>query len=347
MIRIGLLVPYEGPVGIWAPSCESSAILAIAELNNAAGLLGREVALVIADAGRTARSAVQAAADAVEIDAVDALVAMVPSYARAPVAHYLKGRVPFVYTPQFEGHENDEGVVTVGETSDELLRPGIHWLSEHKSARRFFLIGNDYVWPRVTFVAARRIIRDMGGIVVGEKILPFGFDDYDSVLAEIRKSRADAVLPYFAGHEGIVFNRAFAESGLARHMLRFTSAIDETILYALGPEATENLYVTSAYFAALRSRNNDRFLEDYHDAFGATPPPANGFGQSCYEGVHCFASLVRSAGSLRVADLKRAVGRTVQDRTARGFDAEAAAGAARPIHFAKVDGCDFNVLRLM
>jgi urea transport system substrate-binding protein len=316
MIRIGLLIATEGLVGIWAPSCELSAILAVAEINNAGGLLGRDLELVVVNSGTTATSAAQAAADAVEIAGIDALVAMVPSYARAPVARRLKGRVPFVYTPQFEGHESDRSVVTVGETAEELLKPGIFWLTENKAARRFYLVGNDYVWPRATFAAARGIIRDMGGRVVGEKILPFGFDDYDSVLAEIRRSRADVVLPYLLGHETILFNRAFAESGLAHRMLRFTSAIDETILYAIGPESSDNLYVTSGYFAALRSRNNDRFLEDYHDAFGATPPPANGFGQSCYEGIHCLASLARSAGALRVADLRRNVGRAVQGRTA-------------------------------
>jgi urea transport system substrate-binding protein len=344
MIRIGLLISYEGPVGIWAPSCEASAVLAVAEINNAGGLLGQELELVVVNSGETAKSATEAAADAVEIEGADAIVAMVPSYARAPISQRLKGRVPFVYTPQFEGNESDESVVTVGETSEELLKPGLFWLTEHKAARRFYLVGTDYVWPRATFAAARRIIRDMGGVVVGEKIVPFGFADYESLLEDIRDSRADVVVPYLVGHETILFNRAFAESGLASRMLRFTSAIDETILYGIGPDSTENLYVTSAYFASLRSRNNDRFLTDYHDAFGTTPPPANGFGQSCYEGIHCLAGLVRSAGALRVADLRRSVGRAVQGRTARGFEKEAAAGAARPIHFATVDGCDFNVV---
>jgi urea transport system substrate-binding protein len=345
MIRIGLLIAFEGPPGIWALSSELSAILAVAEINNTGGLLGRHVELVAINSGVTARSAAQAAADAVEIDGVDAIVAMVPSFARAPVAQRLNGRVPFVYTPQFEGHEADRSVVTVGETAEELLKPGIFWLSENKSAQRFFLVGTDYVWPRVTFAAARRIIRDMNGMVVGEKYLPFGHDDYDAALAEIRRSHADVVVPYLVGNDSITFHRAFAESGLAQQMLRFTSAVDETVLYGIGPENSENLYVTSAYFAALRSRNNDRFLENYHDAFGTTPPPASGFGQSCYEGIHCLAGLVRSAGALRVPELRRKVGRAVQGRTARGFESQVAAGAARPVHFAAVDGCDFRIVQ--
>ncbi|SKA39291.1 amino acid/amide ABC transporter substrate-binding protein, HAAT family (TC 3.A.1.4.-) [Enhydrobacter aerosaccus] len=344
MIRIGLLTPLEGPAGIWGPSAEASAIMAIAEINATGGLLGREVDLVIANAGRTGADAAEAAAVAVDIDGIDAIVAMVPSYARKPVLRVVSGRVPYVYTPQFEGDEHDAGVLTVGETSDELLKPGIEWLGTAKGASRYYLVGNDYVWPRATFAKAKRMIRDAGGTVVGERILPFGFEDYDLLFADIRRAQADVVMPYLLGYEAIGFNRAFAETGLARHCLRFTSGIDETILYAIGPDATENFYATSAYFSTLRSRNNDAFLERYHDSFGETPPPINAFGQSCYEGIHCLASLVSAAGAFQQPALRKRVGRIAQSRTARGTEPIAAAGISRPIHFATVEGCEFRIM---
>jgi len=103
---------------------------------------------------------------------------------------------------------------------------------------------------------------------------------------------------WLLGHEAVVFNRAFAAAGLASRILRFSTAIDETILYAIGETCTENLYVASAYFSSLRSRNNDAFLERYHSCFGDSPPPANGFGESLYEGVHCLAGLVAAASAV-------------------------------------------------
>ncbi|MBS0517348.1 MAG: substrate-binding domain-containing protein [Proteobacteria bacterium] len=344
MIRIGLLTSLEGPAGIWAPSAEASAVMAIAEINAAGGLLGQELDLVISNAGSTGADAAEAAEAAMDIERVDAIVAMVPSYARKPVSRAVRGRVPFVYTPQFEGDEHDSGVLTVGETSDELLGPGIEWLSRGKGTRRYYLVGNDYVWPRATFAKAKRMIRDAGGLVVGESILPFGFEDYDAILDAIRRTRADVVMPYLLGYEAIGFNRAFAEAGLARHCVRFTSGIDETILYAIGPKATEDFYATSAYFSTLRSRNNDAFLERYHDSFGDTPPPINAFGQSCYEGIHCLASLVTAAGALQPPALRRRVGRALQSRTARGTDVTAVAGISRPIHLATVEDCAFRVI---
>ena len=233
--------------------------------------------------------------------------------------------------------------VATGSVDHEILRPAIHWFMDAMRAERFYFVGNDYVWPRATFEEARHIIQSAGGIVVGETILPFGFDDYEPLLDKIRRAQPDVVMPYLLGYEAIGFNRAFSEAGLARKILRFSSAIDETILYGLGADCTENLFVTSAYFSALRSRNNDAFLERYHSCFGETPPPMNGFGQSCYEGIHCLACLIESAGGLRPGDLRRRVGRAMQARTARGFKARIVAGGSQPVHFAEVDGHEFRV----
>ena len=344
MMRLGLLVPQTGPSGLWAPSAIASAQLAVAELNRGEGILRQQVELLSIDAGATASSAAGAANDAVTVDEVHAIVGMFPSFARRPVSEAIDHRVPFIYTPQFEGSESDRSVVTTGETAGELLRPAITWLSGQRHAQRFFLCGNDYLWPRESLAIAKRLIKEAGGAVVGETYLPFGDCDYAQLLDEIAGSRADVVLPYFLGSEAVAFHRAFAEASLASRVLRFTSAVDETIIYGLSENSTENLYVSSAYYGALRTRNNGAFLEQYHSLHGANAPPANAFGQSCYEGIHCLASLVSAAGSMQAKAVLKGLGRTRQRRTARGDERDPVTGARQRIHFARVDGYEFTVL---
>jgi ABC-type branched-subunit amino acid transport system substrate-binding protein len=319
-------------------------MLAAAEINEAGGILGRQVELVLGDGGATPSSAAEAAKDIVDIDGANAVIALLPSYQRGAIANALRGRVPYVYTPQFEGGENDMRIMTVGEVSEDLLRPGIAWIMEQQEASRFFLIGNEYNYPRDTLMRASRIIRDNGGQVVGHRLLPFGFTDYEPLMHAIRQARPDVVMPYLLGFEGISFNRAFAATGLAARILRFTSAIDEAMLYALGESCTENLFSTSAYYSQIRSRNNDAFLERYHACFGDTPPPANAFGQSCYEGIYFLAALAKEVGSFRPAELRTRVGRAIQARTARGLEPTTVAGAAGPIHLAVAEGHEFRLL---
>ncbi|MEH2488415.1 substrate-binding domain-containing protein [Bradyrhizobium sp. AZCC 2230] len=343
-VRICLLVPQSGAAGLWAPSAEACGRLAVDEINNMSGILRRPVELRVVNAGETGASAGQAARDAIEIDGVDGIVGMLPSFARDFVARIAGGRVPFIYTPQFEGHSPTSDVMATGETAEELLAPAIQWLSEARHARRYFLCGNDYVWPRSSLRIARALIARFGGIATGEYYLPVGWHDFDEIMEQIKATRSDVVLPYFLGLDCIAFNRAFCAAGLSSRVLRFSSAIDETVAYGLDVHETENLYATSSYYASIRSRNNGAFLERYHTAFGDSPPPVNAFGESCYEGIYSLAALIEEAESLDARKLMRLYGRTFQQRTARGDQVRSVVGGRHPIYLAQVDGYDFSIV---
>jgi ABC-type branched-subunit amino acid transport system substrate-binding protein len=318
--------------------------LAVDEINRTSGIRRRPVELHVINAGETGTSAGRAAREALERHGVHGIVGMLPSYARDPVARAARGRVPFVYTPQFEGLASGSDVITTGETADELLAPAIRFLSEQKSARRYFLCGNDYIWPRSSFRIARALIARFGGSVTGEHYVPVGQHDFDEMLDRIKTTRADAVLPFFLGEDCILFSRAFCAAGLSSRVLRFSSAMDETVVYGLQEHQTENLYVASSYFASIRSRNNGAFLERYHTAYGESPPPANAYGESCYEGVYSLAALMEKAESFDARELGRYYGRTTQQRTARGDHARPVVGGRHPIHLARVDGYDFSIV---
>lgn len=343
-VRIGLLIPQSGSAGLWAPSAEACGRLAIQEINRSSGILKKPVELCVIDAGPSSETAGLAASMAIDELGVQGIVGMLPSFAREDVARATTDRVPFVYTPQFEGAAPERNVMTTGETADELLAPAVHWLSETMGTRRYFLCGNDYVWPRSSLRIAREFIRRAGGIVTGERFVPVGVHDYDEILERIKTTASDVVLPYFLGSDSIAFNRAFCAAGLSPHVLRYNSAIDETIIYGLNDSETENIFVSSAYFSSIRSRNNGAFLERYHMAYGENPPPANAFGQSCYEGVYSLAALVEEAGTFDTRELGRFYGRTLQQRTARGNDATPVVGGRHPVHIARIDGYDFSIV---
>jgi ABC-type branched-subunit amino acid transport system substrate-binding protein len=180
--------------------------------------------------------------------------------------------------------------------------------------------------------------------VTGEIYLPVGRHDFDEIMERIKATRSDVVLPYFLGLDCIAFNRAFCAAGLSSRVLRFSSAIDETVAYGLDVHETENLYATSSYYASIRSRNNGAFLERYHTAFGDSPPPVNAFGESCYEGIYSLAALIEEAESLDARKLMRLYGRTFQQRTARGDQVRSVVGGRHPIYLAQVDGYDFSIV---
>lgn len=337
-MNIGLLIQRQGPAGIWGPSCETSARLAVAEINTAGGIGGREVAMDIFDAGLPPdRIAAQISA-AIAARTIDAVVAMHPSDLRATMTATIAGRVPYVYTPQYEGGERAPGVYTIGETSRELLPPAMAWMGERQRVERWFILGNDYVWPRRSAVLVKAIAGRMGARVVGERYVPWIHGDFTAELDAIRASGADGVLLLLLGEDAISFHRAFGEAGLASAASRLCMAFDENLLYAVGEENTERLFSVSGYFCNLDTAANNSFLDSYQAMFGRRSPVPNMLGQSCYEGVHFLKSLIDTApvsgGLTRRRDRFH-----LAHRSARSHDAMAGPLA---VHLATVQGIDFK-----
>lgn len=342
VFRVGLCVPMQGSAGIWGPSCVASAQLAEAELNQLSGVAGRPCELQLIDASDESADVEQTLIDLVEGRQVDALVGMCISSVRQRIVSAVGGSIPFIYTCLYEGGESTPGLFAIGETSQRQLRPSIAWLSARNQTRRWMLVGNDYVWPRVSHRIAQACIAESGGEVVAQTFVPFGVDDYSAVLDQLRRSGADALLISMVGQDAVNFNRAFARAGMAARVLRLSCAIEENQLLAIGAENTENLHVALGYFAALETDANLSFKERYRSHFGGRAPTLNSIGQSLYEGMHFLATLLddeahASGGpSGRQAPLPYA--------SARSAIYVGAGANHAPMYLARAEGHSFRVL---
>lgn len=332
--RVALCLPLQGSEGIWGPSCLASARLAQDEINRGQGIAGRPCTLRIVDASEAARDIGRVVAELAEGGEIDALVGMCISSVRERICGPLGGRVPFVYTPLYEGGALSPGVYAIGETATRQLRPSIGWLGARHGARRWALIGNDYLWPRASHRIARQAIQAHGGEVVAERFVPFGTSDFEPLIDALRASRADAVLLSMVGQDAVDFNRAFGRAGLQRRMLRLSCAIEENQLLAIGADNTERLYVALGYFAALQTEANLAFKERYHARFGDRAPALNSIGQSLYEGMHFLAALLE--------DRPAWAGRVYP--SARGAVWQGAGENTPPIFLAEAQGHGFRVI---
>ena len=291
--EIGLLVPTSGSAGIWGPSTIACAQLAAEEINRAGGLLGQEVRLRIVDAADEVATLPESTDAMLDEGEIDAIVGMHISAVRQSLRGVVAGRVPYVYTPLYEGGERTPGVYAIGETPGQQLRPAIRALAERFRLKRWALLGNDYVWPRVSHALAHEYIREVGGQVVDDLYLPLGVTDFAAVLERLARLKAEALLLSLVGHDAVGFNREFgAATGAIRSVVRLSCAIEENGLLAIGAENTERLYVASSYFASVPTDANMAFKERYYGLFGERAPTLNALGQSTYEGIQFLAALV-------------------------------------------------------
>src|ERR671913_221836 len=210
---VALVIPLQGPAGIFGPSCEACAELAAEEVNREGGVLGRQVRFVVVDGGRSPRRVADTVDALVTNGAVAAVTGWHISAVRQAIAPRVTGRVPYVYTPLYEGGERTPGVFLVGETPSQQLLPSMRWMATELGVRRWCVVGDDYVWPRGSAAVARRYARASGAEICDEVFVRLGTERYGEVLRRVDRSGAEAVLMLLVGGDAVQFNRAFARAG--------------------------------------------------------------------------------------------------------------------------------------
>ncbi|WP_431898263.1 substrate-binding domain-containing protein [Nonomuraea sp. bgisy101] len=331
-LRVGLVVPVSGVLGLVGPCAINCAVLAAEEVNRS-GVNGRPIELVLIDGGRPPREVAREVGELVATGTIEAVVGTHASDVRMSVAKAVASRVPFVYAPPYEGIGAAPGIYFLGETPAQQLGPGLSYL---RGRRRWFLLGNDYVWPRLVHAAAR--LR-LGPAVAGERLVPYG--SATAALDEIARLSPDAILLSLIGSDLVRFNRAYAESGLTA--ARLCGALEEHGLLGVGGDATGELYASMGYFHGLTTDAGLAFAERYAGRFGPDAPMLNGHGHGCYEAVAMLAALAVRAGTLAVPDVDAvADGTTIT--SGRGPITLYGRQVRQPVHLARAEGLDFQIV---
>lgn len=345
--RIALTIPMCGAAGLWAPSCIASAQLAVEQLNQGNGIGGRPLQLLMIDSAVETCTPIEELVDAlIAQGSIDAIVGMHISAIRQRLSKVVQCRVPYIYTPLYEGGETTPGIFAIGETPPEQLGPAIERLQAIYRPRRWAMIGNDYVWPRTSHAYAREKLRALGADLVLERYLPFGLPDMQATVEAVAQARPDAVLLSLVGQDAVSFNRAFGTAGLDRRMIRLSCAVEENGLLACGAENLKRLFSSASYFGSLRTDSNAAFRERYHSLHGDRAPMLNALGQSTYEGIHYLAGLLELGADIwkRARPAASLPVRHVSARRARDPRSPPEAGGTTPIYLARADGILFEIL---
>lgn len=345
-LEVALAIPLQGPAGIFGPSCELCAELAVEEINARGGVLGREMRLVVVDAGAAPHRVADEVDVLVSAGAVDAVVGWHLSVVRQAVAPRIAQRVPYVYTPLYEGGERTPGVFLTGETPKRQILPAMRWMAQELGVRRWCIVGDDYVWPRVSAAAARRFAAVCGGQVRDEIFVGLGTQDFAGVLRQVERSDCDGVLMLLVGDDAVQFNRQFAHAGLDDPCVRLSPLMEENMLLATGAENTRDVYASAGYFEALPTPESLDFGGRFVSRFGADAPVLNSLGESCYEGLILLAQLLERAGTVDVLDLC-AVADSACYESPRGDVRLRQRHLDQRIYLARAHGLDFEIVRAL
>lgn len=342
-LDIALVVPMNGSAGIYAPSCVASAELAAHEINEAGGILGREVRLHLVNGGCAPHEVTGNVDGMITAHTIDAVVGWHTSAVRQSLVSGIRGRVPYVYTAVYEGGERSPGVFLTGETPRSQIFPAIRWMAEALGVRRWCIVGNDYVWPRTSALRVRRYAESCDSRILDEVFVPIGTEEFGPTLRRIERCRPQGVLMFLLGSDAVRFNRAFGRMRLHERMVRFSPLMDENMLLATGPGYTHELYSAAGFFESLASADSLDFESRYIHRFGPNAPMLTAQGESCFEGLSLLAHLGEKAGSFALPFLCEAAQSMAYD-SPRGPVRLESNHLVQQIYLARASGLEFDVL---
>ncbi len=344
-IRMGTFFSLSGPASLFGPTQTACNALAVQELNAAGGILGRPVEIVSGDGGAPPAEAAKTAVRMMLQDKVDLIVGSHDSAVRQALVGAIKGKVPYIYTPLYEGGECAFNTYVPADTPPQQIKPSLTALTEMFSLKKVYLIGNDYVWPQNSNARAKEYIAELGGEVVGEEYAPLGpGNKFDDAVTRIKSAAPDLVLITLVGGDNINFNRAFAGFGLDKSIKRLSLLCEELTLMGIGEESSAGLYSCMSYFTAVDTPENVAFKERYAEMAGGDAPPLSMIGVDAYSGTHCAAALIEKAGS-NAADAVMAAADGLTYQTATGTGSMTDRHVTKDMYLAECKGTAFEIIQ--
>lgn len=341
-IRVALVVPQQGPTGIYGPSCLACAQLAVEQLNERRGIAGRRVELVHVDGGQQPAVVADEVSRLVDSGRVEAVAGWHTSAVRQAVTARVGGRVVYVYAAMHEGRDDTPGVFMLGERPVNQLLPATRWMREQLGTRRWAVVGNDYVFPRVTAAAARHALAGGPSSIVSETFVPLGTTDFGQVLAGLRRPGLDGVIMLLMGQDAVHFNRQFARAGLSAELPRLSPAVEENTLLGAGAAANDGLFAAAAYFDGIGTVEGSELERSYYARFGEFAPALNAVGESCYEALHFLARIGQVCGRIDVESVERMRSGHLYE-SPRGLMRLDGNLVDQDVYLAAADGLEFDV----
>jgi urea transport system substrate-binding protein len=306
-IKIGIPIGLSGANSVVAPSVVQSAELAVAEINASGGVLGRMLTLEIADDQSGAAGAQKAYDNLIFQKKVDALITMETSAARnAGLPIVARGKTPFIYTSQYEGHSCSPYMYVDAWVPDQQVAPIVDLFIDQKKAKTFFLIGSDYAYGRGMLAFSKAYIEKKGGKVVGDEYNPMDASDWTAIISKVRAANPDAlILSTAGGAPNVTLTKQYKAAGITA--LVGNLGVDEGTAKSMGTDA-EGVYISASYVTSLDSPEAVKFMKAMKAKFGEGLKTPNDLSVPQYEAIYLYKLAVEKAKTTNQEGVIKALG---------------------------------------
>jgi urea transport system substrate-binding protein len=311
-IKVGILHSLSGTMAISETSLKDVALMTIAEINAKGGVLGKQLEPVVVDPASNWPLFAEKARQLVTQDKVSVVFGCWTSVSRKSVLPVFKELNSLLFYPvQYEGEELEKNVFYTGAAPNQQAIPAVEYLmsKEGGGAKRFVLLGTDYVYPRTTNKILRAFLHSKGvkDADIDEVYTPFGHSDYQTIVANIKKFAAGgktAVISTINGDSNVPFYKELGNAGLkATDVPVVAFSVGEEELRGVDSKPLVGHLAAWNYFESVKNPINDGFIKKWKAYAAAKKLPnantvvTNDPMEATYVGIHMWAQAVEKAKS--------------------------------------------------
>nr|WP_171259115.1 urea ABC transporter substrate-binding protein [Acinetobacter marinus] len=321
-IKVGILHSLSGTMAISETSLKDTALMTINEINAAGGVLGKKLEPVVVDPASDWPLFAERTRQLLTQDKVDVIFGCWTSVSRKsvlPVVEELNGLL--FYPVQYEGQEQSKNIFYTGAAPNQQAIPAVEYLmsEEGGAAKRFVLLGTDYVYPRTTNQILRAFLKSKGvaDADIMEEYTPFGHSNYQTIVSNIKKFSAGkktAVISTINGDSNVPFYRELGNQGIkASDIPVMAFSVGEEELRGIDTKPLVGHLAAWNYFMSVKNPTNSKFVKDYkqfavdYKLPNADKVVTNDPMEATYVGIHMWAQAVEKAGSTDVAKVSEAM----------------------------------------
>ena len=306
-VKVGLLHSMTGSMAISEQAVLDAEKLAIKEINESGGILGKQIEYQEEDGASDPSTFASKAEKLVDQDGISTVFGCWTSSSRKAVKSIFEDYDALLFYPvQYEGMESSSNIVYTGAAPNQQIVPAIEYLID-KGYKKFFLLGSDYVFPRTANMIIQAQLDAAGLEVVGEEYADMDQTDFAAIIAKIEAAQPDVIINTLNGTGNVSFFKQMSEKNYTsdKYMTMSFSIAEEEVA-TIGADILKGHLVSWNYYETTDTEKNKEFVEAYKKEYGedrVTSDPA----EAAYDAVYLWKAAVEKANSFEVDDVLAAI----------------------------------------
>jgi len=313
-IKVGVLHSLSGTMAISETVLKDVTLMAIDEVNAKGGVLGKQIEPVVVDPASNWPLFAEKARELISQKKVTVVFGCWTSVSRKSVLPVFEELNSLLFYPvQYEGEELSKNVFYTGAAPNQQAIPAVDYLmsKEGGAAKRWVLLGTDYVYPRTTNKILRAYLKANGVVEadIMEEYTPFGHSDYQTIIANIKKFASEgkrtAVVSTINGDSNVPFYKELGNQGLkAKDVPVVAFSVGEEELRGVDTKPLVGHLAAWNYFQSIKAPANDEFKKKWaayakakNIAGHKDKPITNDPMEAAYIGFNMWVQAVKKACS--------------------------------------------------